>query len=228
MSRTFSTSRIQREVIQANGQRGSNQKSACDVVISCAKRLRRWRRDIPVGRDQPNRDRHPARRLRSWSARVTMMPAMPGTNLTRDEAADPRRAPRRHVVHHRPRPHDRRRRPSARPPRSRSRCTEPGAETFADLVGATVHEITLNGELDRPGDGVRRQPDRARPTWPAEQRARRPGRLHLLAAPARACTASSTRSTTGSTSTRSSRCPTPAACSPPSSSPTSRRRSPST
>jgi aminopeptidase N len=25
-------------------------------------------------------------------------------------------------------------------------CTEPGAETFADLVGATVHEITLNGE----------------------------------------------------------------------------------
>lgn len=25
-------------------------------------------------------------------------------------------------------------------------CTEPGAETFADLVGATVHEITLNGQ----------------------------------------------------------------------------------
>ncbi|MBF4160144.1 aminopeptidase N [Nocardioides acrostichi] len=25
-------------------------------------------------------------------------------------------------------------------------CTEPGAETFADLVGATVHEITLNGD----------------------------------------------------------------------------------
>ena len=24
-------------------------------------------------------------------------------------------------------------------------CTEPGAATFADLVGATVHEITLNG-----------------------------------------------------------------------------------
>ncbi len=24
-------------------------------------------------------------------------------------------------------------------------CTEPGAETFADLVGATIHEITLNG-----------------------------------------------------------------------------------
>src|SRR5215475_691888 len=24
-------------------------------------------------------------------------------------------------------------------------CREPGAQTFADLVGATVHEITLNG-----------------------------------------------------------------------------------
>ena len=26
-------------------------------------------------------------------------------------------------------------------------CSEPGADTFVDLVGATVHEITLNGEL---------------------------------------------------------------------------------
>ena len=25
-------------------------------------------------------------------------------------------------------------------------CTQPGSDTFADLVGATVHEITLNGE----------------------------------------------------------------------------------
>ena len=29
-------------------------------------------------------------------------------------------------------------------------CTEPGAETFADLVGATVHAITLNGESIDP------------------------------------------------------------------------------
>ena len=49
-------------------------------------------------------------------------------------------------------------------------------------------------------------------------------RLHLLAHAARACTASSTRPTTGSTSTRSSRSRTPAASTPPSSSPTSRRR----
>ena len=34
MSRTFSTSRIQREVIQANGQAGSNQKSALVVVMT--------------------------------------------------------------------------------------------------------------------------------------------------------------------------------------------------
>ncbi len=35
-------------------------------------------------------------------------------------------------------------------------CTQPGAETFADLVGAKVHEITLNGEsvdLDAYADG---------------------------------------------------------------------------
>jgi aminopeptidase N len=25
-------------------------------------------------------------------------------------------------------------------------CSQPGASTFADLVGATIHEITLNGE----------------------------------------------------------------------------------
>jgi aminopeptidase N len=30
-------------------------------------------------------------------------------------------------------------------------CREPGAETFADLVGATVHEIALNGEPLDPG-----------------------------------------------------------------------------
>ena len=25
-------------------------------------------------------------------------------------------------------------------------CSEPGASTFADLVGATIHEVVLNGE----------------------------------------------------------------------------------
>ena len=65
----------------------------------------------------------------------------------------------------------------------------------------------------------------------------RPGRRQRAAwssptaptcAPARACTASSTRSTARSTSTRSSRPSTPTACTPASTSPTSRRRSAST
>ena len=56
-------------------------------------------------------------------------------------------------------------------------CSEVGASTFVDLVGATVHEITLNGDADRPV-GVRRQPDRAdRPA--GRQRARGRRRLHL-------------------------------------------------
>ena len=58
-------------------------------------------------------------------------------------------------------------------------CREPGASTFADLVGATIHEITLNGE---PVDavGVRRQPDRAERPGRREH-AGGQGRLHLLA-----------------------------------------------
>ena len=84
-----------------------------------------------------------------------MMPPMPGTNLTRDEAAT--RAALLNVTSY---TIDldlttERRRPSARPPRSAFTCSEPGAETFADLVGATVHEITLNGE---PLDPPRRTP----------------------------------------------------------------------
>ena len=33
---------------------------------------------------------------------------------------------------------------------SRFGCRQPGAETFVDLVGATVHEITLNGQAVDP------------------------------------------------------------------------------
>ena len=97
-------------------------------------------------------------------------------------------------------------------------CTEPGAESFADLVDAIVHEITLNGErLD-------------------EASAYRNGRIALTGLQAenelvvradcttptlvRDCTASSTPSTAACTSTRSSRCPMRGACSRRSSSPT--------
>ena len=91
-------------------------------------------------------------------------------------------------------------------------CTQPGAETFVDLVERDRPRDHAQRRCARPGDGVRRQPDPARPTWQDDNDARRACRLHLLAAPARGCTASSTRSTTASTPTRSSRCRTPAAC----------------
>ena len=70
---------------------------------------------------------------------------MPGTNLTRDEAAI--RAALLDVTSYSidldlttatP--------PSAPRRRSVFSCREPGASTFADLVGATIHEMTLNGE----------------------------------------------------------------------------------
>ena len=61
------------------------------------------------------------------------------------------------------------------------------------LVGATVHQVTLNGVALDPAD-VRRQPHpAARPR--GRERARRRRRLPLHATPARACTASSTPST---------------------------------
>jgi aminopeptidase N len=100
---------------------------------------------------------------------------------------------------------------------ARFRCTEPGAETFVDLVADRIDEITLNGRPG-PGDGLRRDPHHPH----------RPGRDNELVVRAscrymhtgEGCTASSTRSTSPSTCTRSSRSPTRAGCSPSSSSPT--------
>ena len=47
MSRTCSTSSIQREVIQAHGHRGSNQKSAVSVSLMGSLRRRAgWRRVV--------------------------------------------------------------------------------------------------------------------------------------------------------------------------------------
>ena len=135
---------------------------------------------------------------------------MPGTNLTRDEAATRAALLARHS-HDRPRPHDDDTDTFASDHHPiRFTCSEPGAETFADLVDATVHEITLNGRDARPVRGVRGTPDRAgRPR--RRQRAAWSSADCPTATPARACTGSSTPSTTASTSTRSSRCPTPAA-----------------
>ena len=70
---------------------------------------------------------------------------MPGTNLTRDEAATRARcsSSTSYTVDLDLTTGDGRR--SGRPPPSRFGCAEPGSGTFADLVGATIHEITLNG-----------------------------------------------------------------------------------
>ena len=107
---------------------------------------------------------------------------------------------------------------------ARFRCTEPGAATFVDLVADQVDEIALNGRALDPRDGLRRHPHHARRPG-ARTTSCRAGDAAATCTPARACTGSSTRSTSPSTSTRSSRSPTRAGCSPSSSSPTSRRPS---
>jgi aminopeptidase N len=82
-----------------------------------------------------------------------MMPPMPGTNLTRDEAAT--RAALLNVTSYSI-DLDLTTDADTETPTTfgstttiRFTCREPGADTFADLVDATVHEITLNG---RPVD----------------------------------------------------------------------------
>ena len=102
-----------------------------------------------------------------------------------------------------------------------SPAREPGAETFADLVGATIHEITLNGDAARPGRRLRRQPDPA-DDLQADNELRVFGRLPLH--PHRRGSAPLRRPgrRPGLPLHASSRCPTPAASSRPSSSPTSR------
>ena len=91
----------------------------------------------------------------------------------------PRRPPRRHVVLHRPGPHDRRQRPSGRPPRSGSPAPSP-APRRSPTWSTRPSTRSRSTASRRPGDGVRRQPDRADRARRRE-RAGRPRRLHLLA-----------------------------------------------
>ncbi len=83
-----------------------------------------------------------------------MMPTMPGTNLTRDEAQT--RARLLSVDSY-----------TVELDLTTSEttfsttttidfaCTEPGAGTFVDLVGATIHELTLNGDALDPAEAYR-------------------------------------------------------------------------
>src|SRR6476469_8136155 len=123
ISRTCSTSLIHREVIQANGQSGSNQKSAVAIPFPslCGRGVFRGRcQDAP----------------------------MPGTNLTRDEAAT--RASLLDVTSYTV---DLDLMSATQPDQGtfgsvttlEFTCREPGSSTFADLVAPSVREITLNG-----------------------------------------------------------------------------------
>src|SRR4051812_39577736 len=142
MSRTFSTSRIHREVIQAKGQRGSNQKSACGVVIPT--QTSTVGQIIPVVENNNRVVARPADTSGPSLRLDDMMPDMPGTNLTRDEAQTRARllAVDSYTVELDLTTSET---TFASTTTIAFTCTEAGAETFADLVGATVHEITLNG-----------------------------------------------------------------------------------
>ena len=94
MSRTSSTSLIQRELIQAKGHRGSNQKSA--LLKSCTS-------STVSGAQHSRMSGTGTAFVRRYRA-SERMPGMPGTNLTRDEAATRARAPRRRLLHRGPRP----------------------------------------------------------------------------------------------------------------------------
>ena len=147
-----------------------------------------------------------------------MMPNMPGTNLTRDEAQTRARllGVDSYTVELDLTTSET---TFATTTTIAFTCTEPGAETFVDLVGATIHELTLNGTALDPAEVYADNRIRARPTS-RRATSSSSGPTAPTRAPARGCTASSTRSTTGSTPTRSSRCRTPGASTPPSSSPT--------
>src|SRR5688500_2878160 len=80
-----------------------------------------------------------------------MMPSMPGTNLTRDEALTRARllSVDSYTVDLDLTTSDR---PFATPTAIAFTCSEPGAETFADLIGATIHGVTLNGAALDPAE----------------------------------------------------------------------------
>ncbi len=80
-----------------------------------------------------------------------MMPNMPGTNLTRDEAQTRARvlAVDSYTVELDLTTSEK---TFSTTTTIAFTCTEPGAESFADLVGATVHEITLNGTAQDPAE----------------------------------------------------------------------------
>ena len=170
--RTFSTSIIQREVIHAQGHRGSNQNSAVlrsDMAPSC----------------------HPAAGLRRPGTRVTGWSDAQAAPDRRPVPAPPRKenpCPARTSPVRRPPPA----RPSSPSTATTSpststtgpetfsttstihfRCTRPGAETFLDFVGGTVEAHHPQRGRPRPGRALRRQPRAPARAGRRERRRRR-------------------------------------------------------
>src|SRR5215212_11174406 len=162
-SRTFSTSSTVRDVIHANGHSGSNQKSTF-VIFQPTQHGAKYsaelsRAVLPASAEwgitkvpglprQGSIRSHPQPRCGcAWSGSLPGWQdhRMPGTNLTRDEAAT--RASLLDVTSY---AIDLDLTTSDTTFGSTTTivfsCREPGASTFADLVGATIHDITLNGE----------------------------------------------------------------------------------
>ena len=132
----------------------------------------------------------------------------------------PRLPPGRHVVLHRPGPHDRRH-PFGSTTTIEFTCPSPGARrspTWSARRSTRSRSTASPSTLSATRTTGSRSPA-WRPTTRSWSGPTAPTRARV-----RACTGSSTPPTTASTSTRSSRCRTPAASTPPSSSPTSRRR----
>ena len=142
-SRTCSTSRIQREVIQAKGQRGSNQKSAacpCRIVTN----YRRFRVGGHESVTAPDIDAVP-HRLEWQDARHAWNQPDPRGG------ADPRRHPLGRVVHRRPRPH-----------RLRQGLREHHRAPF-HLLRARCQHVRRPGRRDHPrGRPQRREAGRVR------------------------------------------------------------------
>src|SRR4051794_11321055 len=151
--RTFSTSIIQREVIQAHGQMGSNQKSAMSRSDTTQHPFEQW-----------EMMRQPSHPPRGWASRGDVRPAaggrpmagsgpihhhddggpVPGTNLTRDEAAERARLldVGSYDVQLDLTTGDKTFRTTTV---VRFAASEPGASTFLDLIADGVREVVLNG-----------------------------------------------------------------------------------
>ena len=179
MSRTFSTSISQRDVIHAHGQIGSNHISTASRLVlglSFASTMRPIMALPPCApiavvdrsgfRARMARDDAVHRRTVAPPRPFPGGPYVPGKNLTRDEAASRAGILRRRLLRRPPRPDHGSGRTSAPSPRCGSPAPSPGADTFIDLIADSVETVTLNGvDLD-PADGLRRTRGSPCPAWP--------------------------------------------------------------